>query len=151
MEKEAMEQERERQFLLQILRPQRVRLSGRMDGSCVCACSCLPLSHRGASPLFPHWVPEVRGCSLARSPSLSTLLPSTGRGVWKQAPSRAGPTYTNQKHSQATGCWAEPPWGESAQLTCICTRPPFVVQWGDSRLSCKHCASKQTLCLVHRD
>lgn len=35
-------------------------LSGRMDGSCVCACSCLPLSPRGASPLFPQRAPEVR-------------------------------------------------------------------------------------------
>lgn len=35
------------------------------------------------------------------------------------------------------------------QLTCACTRTPFVVQQGDSKFSCKHCAGKQTPCLAH--
>lgn len=40
-----------------------------MDGSCVCACSCLPLSPWGASPLFPHSAPEVNA-----APSLDHAL-----------------------------------------------------------------------------
>lgn len=34
-----------------------------------------------------------------------------------------------------------------AGLSCTCTRPPFVVQQGDSRLFHKHGARKQTPCL----
>lgn len=40
-----------------------------MDSSCVCACSCLPLSPWGASPLFPHSAPEV-----SAAPSLDHAL-----------------------------------------------------------------------------
>lgn len=45
--------------------------SASVAGSCVCACSCLPLSPRGASPLFPQREPEVRA---SRSLALDVFL-----------------------------------------------------------------------------
>lgn len=138
---EKLRSSRQRQLLLQTLRPRQRCLRGRTDGSCVCACSCLPLSRRGASPLFPHRVPEVSGCP-PHSGSLS-LSPSDLAG-------RGAGTEREQEADEAAGRAAALK-GERTAPTCTCTRPPFVVQRGDSRLSCKHGASKHTVCLAHRD
>lgn len=104
--------QRERGFLLHILRPLQVCLSGRIDSSCVCVCSCLLLSHCGASPLFPGGVPEVSACSPALSEPRHQAEPLTPTEI--PAPVK---------------------WPLSPQPTWTCTRPPFVVLSGDSRFS----------------
>lgn len=107
--------QRESEFLLRILRPLQVRLSGRIDSSCVCVCSCLLLSHCGASPLFPRGVPEVSACSLA---------------LCRSAETRHQAEPLTPAEISAPAKWL---LSRSTQPTRTRTRPPFVVLLGGSR------------------
>lgn len=104
-----IEEESQRRFLLCILRPQQVCLGGRIDGSCVCACSCLPLSPWGASPLFPHRVPEVRLRSRSEGPGLCgpcKLGRGRGAGRVREAQLQTKLVTPNGVRPESEDCWA---------------------------------------------
>lgn len=73
-------------------------------GSCVCACSCLPLSHQVTSPLFPQWALEVRASfSLARGRfSVDVCGPRWGRGAGTEHKARLQTKRVTPKSSQGT-------------------------------------------------